>query len=51
MNCGVLAFVDAPLEIIGLVANLVAAHEVQQLGHQSSLTLGDIRKQVKAMLG
>jgi hypothetical protein len=46
-----LASVGATVEVIGFVANLVAAHEVSQLGHQSSLTLGGIRKQAKAILG
>lgn len=46
-----LASVGATVEVIGFVANLVAAHEVSQLGHQSSLTLGAIRKQAKAILG
>lgn len=46
-----LSFVEAPPKIIGLISNLVAAHEVSQLGHQSSLSLGDIRKQLKSLLG
>jgi rfaE bifunctional protein kinase chain/domain len=46
-----LAKVTAPLAVIGFVANLVAAHEVSQLGHQTSLALSDIKKHAKAILG
>lgn len=45
-----LTYLGAPLPIIGLISNLVAAHEVAQFGHQKSLTLGDLRKQIKSML-
>lgn len=46
-----LAKVNAPLKVIGFLANLVAAHEVSQLGHQKSLTSSDLLKHVKAILG
>lgn len=46
-----LAAVEAPIEIIGLLASLVAAHEVGQLGHQASMTKADLLKSVKAILG
>ena len=46
-----LSYLKAPLPIIGLVSNLVAAHEVSQLGHRTTLSIGDIKKQVKSMLG
>jgi rfaE bifunctional protein nucleotidyltransferase chain/domain len=42
--------IGAPLEIIALISNLVAANEVSQLGHQKSMTLGDLKKQVKSLL-
>lgn len=45
-----LSFVEAPLDIIGLVASLVASHEVSQLGHRNSLTLGDLKKQIRTMM-
>lgn len=46
-----LAKVGAPLKVIGFLANLVAAHEVSQLGHQSSLSQADMRKHAKSILG
>jgi bifunctional ADP-heptose synthase (sugar kinase/adenylyltransferase) len=46
-----LASVGAPVQVIGFLANLVAAHEVSQLGHQTSLSLSDIKKHAKAILG
>jgi rfaE bifunctional protein nucleotidyltransferase chain/domain len=46
-----LAKVDAPLKVIGFLANLVASHEVSQLGHQKSLSIPDLIKHSKAMLG
>ena len=46
-----LAKVNAPLKVIGFLANLVAAHEVSQLGHQSSLSQADLRKHAKSILG
>ena len=46
-----LASVGAPVEVIGFLANLVAAHEVSQLGHQTSLSISDIKKHAKAILG
>ena len=45
-----LAKVDAPLKVIGFLANLVAAHEVSQLGHQKSLERSDLLKQAKSLL-
>lgn len=46
-----LASVGAPVKIIGFLANLIAAHEVSQLGHQTSLSFSDIKKHTKAILG
>ena len=46
-----LAKVGAPLKVIGFLANLVAAHEVSQLGHEKSLTQADLRKHAKSILG
>jgi rfaE bifunctional protein nucleotidyltransferase chain/domain len=45
-----LAKVDAPLKVIGFLANLVAAHEVSQLGHQKSLERSDLLKHAKSIL-
>jgi bifunctional ADP-heptose synthase (sugar kinase/adenylyltransferase) len=45
-----LAKVKAPLKVIGFLANLVAAHEVSQLGHQKSLERSDILKHSKSIL-
>ena len=45
-----LAYVDCPSAIIGLVSNIVAAQEIANLGHQRPLTLGDIKKQVRSLL-
>ena len=45
-----LAKVKAPLKVIGFLANLVAAHEVSQLGHQKSLERSDLLKQAKSIL-
>ena len=47
----VLAKVGAPLKVIGFLSNLVAAHEVSQLGHKKSLSQADIRKHAKSILG
>ncbi len=46
-----LASVGAPLKVIGFLSNLVAAHEVSQLGHQSSLSMNDLKKHAKSILG
>ena len=45
-----LAKVNAPLKVIGFLANLVAAHEVSQLGHQKSLKRSDLLKHAKSIL-
>ena len=45
-----LARVGAPLKVIGFLANLVAAHEVAQLGHEKSLSQADLRKHAKSIL-
>jgi rfaE bifunctional protein nucleotidyltransferase chain/domain len=45
-----LARVNAPLKVIGFLANLVAAHEVSQLGHQKSLERSDLLKHAKSIL-
>jgi rfaE bifunctional protein nucleotidyltransferase chain/domain len=47
----ILARHGAPIEIIGLVASIVAAHEISQLGHQSSLKIAEIKRAVKGLLG
>jgi len=46
-----LASVGAPVKVIGFLANLIAAHEVSQLGHQTTLSFSDIKKHTKAILG
>ena len=46
-----LAKVGAPLKVIGFLSNLVAAHEVSQLGHEKSLSQADLRKHAKSILG
>lgn len=46
-----LASVGAPVEVVGFLANIVAAHEVSQLGHQTTLSFSDIKKHCKAILG
>jgi rfaE bifunctional protein nucleotidyltransferase chain/domain len=46
-----LSKINAPLEVIGFLSNLVAAHEVSQLGHNISLKSEDLLKQSKAILG
>jgi rfaE bifunctional protein nucleotidyltransferase chain/domain len=46
-----LAKVKAPLKVIGFLSNLVAAHEVSQLGHETSLSQADILKHTKSVLG
>lgn len=46
-----LSFTNCPPEIIGLVANIVAANEIAKVGHQTPLTLGDIKKQIRSLLG
>jgi sugar/nucleoside kinase (ribokinase family) len=45
-----LSFLKAPLEVVGLICNIVASHEISQLGHRTSLEIGDIKKQVKSIL-
>lgn len=45
-----LSYLKAPLVIVGLICNIVASHEISQLGHRSSLQIGDIKKQVKSLL-
>ena len=45
-----LAKVEAPLKVIGFLANLVAAHEVSQLGHQKSLERSDLLKHANSIL-
>lgn len=49
--CSLLAKVGAPLKVMGFLSNLVAAHEVSQLGHQSTLAVSDLLKQTKSILG
>ena len=45
-----LMFVGAPIQVVGFISNLVAAHEVAQFGHRKSLSMGDLKKQIKSML-
>ena len=47
----ILARIGAPIEIIALISSVVAAHEISQLGHQSSLKISDIKKSVKGLIG
>jgi rfaE bifunctional protein nucleotidyltransferase chain/domain len=47
----ILARNNAPVEIVGLVSSIVAAHEISQLGHRSALRISDIKKTLKALLG
>lgn len=42
---------STPIEIIGLLSSIVAAHEIGQLGHRSSMRIADIKKAVKGLLG
>lgn len=46
-----LAFLDAPKEVIGLLASVVAAFEVSQLGHKKSLGIVEFKKYVNGLLG
>jgi sugar/nucleoside kinase (ribokinase family) len=46
-----LSFLAAPVEIIGLLASVVAAFEVAQLGHANSLDTIMMKKYVKGLLG
>jgi rfaE bifunctional protein nucleotidyltransferase chain/domain len=45
-----LAYLNAPLEVIGFLSSIVASHEISQLGHQNSMSLGDIKKHVRSIL-
>lgn len=46
-----LTAVGAPMDVVGFVASLVAAHEISQLGHQSGLSRNDLKKHAKSILG
>lgn len=46
-----LAYLGAPNEVIGLLASIVAAYEVSQLGHKESLSLVDMKRFVNGILG
>jgi bifunctional ADP-heptose synthase (sugar kinase/adenylyltransferase) len=46
-----LAFLSAPKEIIGLLASVVAAFEVSQLGHANSISAVNMKKYVNGLLG
>ncbi len=46
-----LAFLEAPKEIIGLLSSVVAAFEVSQLGHKESISLVYMKKFVAGLLG
>jgi len=45
-----LSFVGAPIEVIGIIASVVAAHEVSQLGHKTSMSILDIKRAVNGVL-
>ena len=45
-----LAYIKTPPAMIGFIASIVASHEVAQFGHKNSLTLGDLKKQIRTML-
>ena len=47
----ILARQSAPIEIIGIISSIVAAHEIGQLGHRNSLRISDIKKAVKGLMG
>jgi bifunctional ADP-heptose synthase (sugar kinase/adenylyltransferase) len=47
----ILGFLNAPKELIGLLSSVVAAFEVEQLGHKSSLDVVSMKKYVKGLLG
>jgi len=49
-SAALLASVDTPIEIIGLVSGVCAAHEVQSLGHHKSLTITDLERHVRSIL-
>lgn len=49
-SAALLASVDTPIEIIGLVSGVCAAHEVQSLGHHASLTITDLERHVRSIL-
>ena len=46
-----LAFLEAPKEIIGLLSSVVAAFEVSQLGHQESMSVVRMKKYINGILG
>ena len=46
-----LAYLSAPIEIIGLLSSVVACFEVSQLGHKESLDIVDMKRFVKGLLG
>ena len=46
-----LSKINAPIEVIGLVASIVAANEISQLGHRSVLELEDIKRNIKNLFG
>ena len=46
-----LTALKAPMDVLGFIASLVAAHEISQLGHQSGLTINDLKKHAKSILG
>ena len=45
-----LSKIGAPISVIGFVSNIVAAHEISQIGHGNPMSLGDIKKHAKALL-
>jgi rfaE bifunctional protein nucleotidyltransferase chain/domain len=45
-----LSKIGAPISVIGFVSNIVAAHEISQIGHGNPMSLGDIKKHAKTLL-
>jgi sugar/nucleoside kinase (ribokinase family) len=46
-----LAYINAPLEVIGFGAAISAAHEILSLGHQRGLSLVDLKRHVRGIFG
>jgi hypothetical protein len=46
-----LSSIAAPKEVIGLFSSVVAAFEVAQLGHKSSLSVVNLKRYVSGLLG
>jgi cytidyltransferase-like protein len=46
-----LACVGAPLKIIGFIASIVASAEISRIGHESPLSINNLKKHIKSILG